>query len=205
MHADATVFVVDDDPAMIRLIGELVTQFGLRIQSWTSAEAFLAECRPNGPGCLVLDVTMPGMSGLQLQQCLPAAGITLPVIMVTAHGDVRMAVQAMRAGARHFLEKPLRLHELWECIQEAIRADEERWRQQQQRQANSERVAVLTPAERQVFDRLVAGKTNRMIAEELHLSVRTVEERRGKLARKLGVETRAALTELGASILQSPP
>ena len=200
MQADTTVFVVDDDPAILRLISELVTSFGLKIQSWTSAEQFLSECRPTGPGCLILDVTMPGMSGLELQQGLPAAGITLPVIMITAYGDVRMAVDAMRGGACHFLEKPLRLHELWESIQEAIRLDEEKWHERQRQEVYSEKLASLSPAERQVFDRLVTGKTNKMIADELGLSVRTVEERRGKLMKKLGVENRAALMELAATV-----
>ena len=203
MHSDATVFVVDDDPAILRLISELVTSFGLKIQSWTSAEQFLSEYRPTRPGCLILDVSMPGMSGLQLQSMLPAAGISLPVIMVTGYGDVRMAVDAIRAGACHFLEKPLRMHELWESIQEAIRRDEKKWLERQKHEANSQRLASLTPAERQVFDRLLTGKTNKMIAKELGLSVRTVEERRGKLIKKLGIQTRAALVEF-AAILAEP-
>ena len=200
MHPDATVFVVDDDPAILRLISELVTSFGLKVQPWTSAEQFLREYRPVRPGCLILDVTMPGMSGLQLQSALPAAGITLPVIMVTAYGDVRMAVDAMRAGACHFLEKPLRMVELWESIQEAIRLDEKKWLERQQHEANTQRLASLSPAERQVFDHLLAGKTNKMIAEELGLSVRTVEERRGKLMKKLGIRTRAAVVEFAATL-----
>jgi FixJ family two-component response regulator len=204
VHSDATVFVVDDDPAMIQLISELVTSFGLRIQSWTSAEQFLSEFRPTRPGCLILDVTMPGMSGLELQKRLPAAGIAIPVIMVTAHGDVRMAVDAMRAGACHFLEKPLRIHEMWECIQEAIRLDERIWLKQQQWEVGLQKIASLSPAEHQVFDRLVIGKTNKMIAADLGLSVRTVEERRSKLLMKLGVETRAALVELAATTVEPP-
>jgi FixJ family two-component response regulator len=202
MHSDATVFIVDDDPAILRLISELVTSFGLKIQSWTSAEQFLGECRPNRPGCLILDVNMPGMSGLQLQSVLLAAGITLPVIMITGYGDVRMAVDAMRAGACHFLEKPLRMHELWESIREAIRLDEKKWLERQQQEANTQRLASLSAAERQVFDRLLTGKTNKMIADELGLSVRTVEERRGKLIKKLGIQTRAALVEFAATLAE---
>jgi FixJ family two-component response regulator len=202
MHSDATVFVVDDDPAILRLISELVTSFGLKIQSWTSAEQFLSEYRPTRPGCLILDVTMPGMSGLRLQSALPAAGITLAVIMITAYGDVKMAVDAMRAGACHFLEKPLRMYELWESIQEAIRLDEKKLRERQQHGANSEKLASLSRAERQVFDRLLTGKTNKMIAEELGLSVRTVEERRGKLIKKLCIQTRAALVEFAATLAE---
>jgi two-component system, LuxR family, response regulator FixJ len=205
MHSDATVFIVDDDPAILRLISELVASFGMKAQSWTSAEQFLSEFRPAGPGCLVLDVTMPGMSGLKLQKALSTAGFTLPVIMVTAHGDVRMAVDAMRAGARNFLEKPLRIHELWESIQEALRLDEKMWLERRRQEANSRKIASLTAAERQVFDLLAAGKTNKMIAEELGLSVRTVEERRAKLIKKLGVETRAALVELAASLAEPHP
>lgn len=202
MHPDATVFVVDDDPAILRLISELVTSFGLKIRSWTSAEQFLSEYRPTGPGCLILDVTMPGMTGLQLLSTMPATGITHPVIMITAYGDVRMAVDAMRAGACHFLEKPLRMVELWESIQEAIRLDEKKWLERQQHEANSQRLASLSSAEREVFDRLLTGKTNKMIAKELGLSVRTVEERRGKLIKKLGVKTRAALVEFAATLAE---
>jgi FixJ family two-component response regulator len=205
MQSDSTVFVVDDDLAILRLISELVTPFGVKIQSWTSAEQFLAECQPAGPGCLVLDVTMPGMSGLELLKSLPAAGITLPVVMITGHGDVRMAVEAMRGGACQFLEKPLRLHELWGSIREAIRLDEQNWHQRRQRQANAEKFAALTEAERAVFEGLVSGKTNKMIADELQLSVRTVEERRGKLMKKLGLETRAGLVDLAAAIGHLPP
>jgi two-component system, LuxR family, response regulator FixJ len=200
MYADATVFVVDDDPAIRRLIEALVTTFGLNIQSWNSAEQFLSECRPRGPACLILDVTMPGMSGLQLQKRLPAAGIALPVILITAHGDVRMAVEAMQAGAHQFLQKPLRMQELWQSIQEAIDLDQRTWQQRQQRETDAGKLASLTAAERATFDGLVSGKTNKMIADELRLSVRTVEERRGKLMKKLGVESRAALVELATTV-----
>ena len=111
----------------------------------------------------------------------------------------------MRAGACQFLEKPLRLHELWQSIQEAIRLDEKNWLDRQQREANSQKLASLSAAERQVFDRLVTGKTNKMIAGELELSIRTVEERRGKLMKKLCAETRAALVELAASAAMANP
>jgi FixJ family two-component response regulator len=111
-----------------------------------------------------------------------------------------MAVDAMRAGAFQFLEKPLRLHELWAAIQEALRLAEQRWRDRKQSEAHSVKLASLTVAERATFEGLVSGKTNKVIADELRLSVRTVEERRGKLMKKLGVDTRAALVDLAASI-----
>jgi len=199
MEAEPKVFVIDDDPAIIKAVTELVDMIDLKAESYSSADEFLKNCRPTGPACLVLDVRMPGMSGLELQQELTKAGITLPIIMITGHGEVRMAVEAMSAGAFNFLEKPFRTQELCDNIQRAIRLDMERWRRQEEKEKSDRRIGNLTPAERKVMDLVVAGKTNRMIAEELGLSVRAIEDRRARMMKKLQVKTRAELLALASA------
>jgi len=199
MNAKPTVFVVDDDPAIVEAVMELVKLIDLDAKSYYSASDFLEAYEPTGPACVVLDIRMPGMSGLELQRELAATGNTLPVIMITGHGDIPMAVEAMKAGALEFLEKPFRMQELCDAVQKAIRLETEKWRRREQRQDADRRLEDLTPAERQVMDLVVAGKTNKMIAEELGLSVRAIEDRRARMMRKLGVKNRAELTELTAA------
>jgi len=191
-----TVYIVDDDPDVNRAIAQLVKLIDLNVESYMSADEFLQSFQPNGPGCLVLDVRMPGMSGLELQKELLRRGSELPTIVITGFGDIRMAVEAMKAGAVEFLEKPFRMQELCDSIQKAARLDEQRWQRQQQRQQADHRIGDLTPAERNVMELVVLGKTNKMIAEELGLSVRAIEDRRARMMRKLGVKTRAELLEL---------
>ena len=199
MISEPTVYIVDDDPAIIRVLTELVELIDLRVESYRSADDFLREFKPKGPSCLVLDVRMPGMSGLDLQKELLKSGMPPPIIMVTGHGDVRMAVEVMNAGAINFLEKPFRTQELCDNIQRAIRMDQERWRQHQRKEEADRRLANLTPAERTVMDLVVAGKTNKMIADELDLSVRAVEDRRARMMKKLDVKSRADLLELASA------
>lgn len=204
MPSDPTVFIVDDDPAVTRALSELIELIDLKAEAYQSADEFLQACRPTGPGCLVLDVRMPGMSGLELQQELLAAGISLPIIMITGHGDIRMAVEAMSAGAFNFLEKPFRTQELCDNIQKAIRLDQDRWRHRQRQAESEQRLAKLTPAECEVLELVVAGKTNKMMAEELGLSVRAIEDRRARMMRNLGVKTRAELVELASPAGSAP-
>ncbi len=196
VEPEATVFVVDDDPAVIRALAKLVELIGLRVESYLSADEFLEAYYQAGPGCLVLDVRMPGMSGLELQKKMAQTGINLPIIIITGHGDVRMAVQAMKAGAVEFLEKPFRAQELCESIQKAVRLDSENRQRRQRRKSAECRIAELTDAERTVMNMVVAGKTNKMIAEELGLSVRAIEDRRARMMKKLRVQSRAQLSEL---------
>jgi two-component system response regulator FixJ len=196
MNVEATVFIVDDDPAVVRLITELAGAIGLRAQSWPSANAFLAAYTPTGPGCLVLDVRMPGISGLQLQKELNQQGATLPIILITGHADVRMAVEAMKAGALEFFEKPFRTQDLCDKIQEAVKLDQEKWRRRKERENAENRIGSLTQAERQVMELVVDGKTNREIAAELDLSLRAVEDRRARLMKKLQAKSRAELLRL---------
>lgn len=131
MGAKPIVYIVDDEPAMAKAVGAVVELIGLKTESYGSAEDFLAAYKPAGPGCLVLNVALPGMSGLDLQKKLVEADITLPVIIITGHSDVRMAVGAMKAGAVDFLEKPFRADELCGAIRKAVGLDEENWRRRQ--------------------------------------------------------------------------
>ena len=196
MGVEATVFIVDDDPAVTRLITELAGAIGLTAQSWPSADAFLAAYTATGPGCLVLDVRMPGMSGLELQKELNRQGATLPVILVTGHADVRMAVEAMKGGAFEFFEKPFRTQDLCDKIQQAVNLDRQNWQRREERAQAESRIAALTPAERQVMALLVDGKTNKQIAAELNLSLRAVEDRRARMMKRLQVKSRAELLKL---------
>ena len=200
MIAPPIVYVVDDDPAIIRLLTELVKAIGLDVKACQSAEEFLAVYKASGPGCLVLDVRVPGMSGMELQRQLTAAGSTLPIIFLTGYADVRMAVEAMEWGAFGFLEKPFRPQELCEKIQSAVRLDAEVWRQREERESAAARLAQLTPAERRVADLVAAGQTNKMIARELGLSTRTVEAHRARLMGRLGMKSRTELVGLVAGV-----
>ena len=199
MIAQPVVYVVDDDPAIIRLLVELVDAMGLNVQAYRSAEEFLEAYKASGPGCLVLDVRVPGISGMELQKQLAAAGSTLPIIFITGHADVRMAVEAMERGAFGFLEKPFRPQELCEKIEGAVRLAADAWQRQAEQESAAACLAQLTPAERKVADRVIAGKTNKMIAHELGLSTRTVEAHRARLMQRLGIRSRTELMGLMAT------
>ena len=198
MNTQPTVFVVDDDPAVRRSLAEMLDAAQLTSRCYESAQEFLASYDASWPGCLVLDVRMPGMSGIELQEKLAGEGIHLPIIMITGHGDVPISVRAMKQGAIDFLEKPYHPHILLDSIREALKLDTEH-RRKQARQAEVEaRIATLTPGEQAVLERLVAGKINKVIALELDIGLRTVQARRSSLMKKLHVESRAALIELVA-------
>ena len=196
MIAHPLVYVVDDDPAVIRLLAELAKALDLPVEAYQSADAFLAAYRASGPGCLVLDVRVPGMSGMELQKRLTAAGNALPIIFITGHADVRMAVEAMERGAFGFLEKPFRPQELCDKIQSAVRLDVEAWQRRKKQERAAAQLALLTPAERKVADRVIAGQTNKMIAQELGLSTRTVEAHRASLMRRLRTKSRTELVRI---------
>ena len=200
MIAQPVVYVVDDDPAILRLLAELVKSLDLNFEAYRSAEEFLEAYQDVGPGCLVLDVRVPGISGMELQRQLTAAGSELPIIFITGHADVRMAVEAMERGAFGFLEKPFRSQELCDKIQSAVRLDVNAWRRREEQNIATGRLAQLTPAERKVADRLITGKTNKMIAEELGLSVRTIETQRASLMERLGMKSRTELVRLMAAV-----
>ena len=193
---EPTVFIVDDDEAMRDALDTLIRSVGMRTSLHASADEFLAAYDPEQPGCLVLDVRMPGMSGLDLQDALAEQGIKLPVIIITGHGDIPMAVQAMRAGAVDFLEKPFREQELLHRIHQAVEQDT---RARQDRAAKAEitaRLASLTPREGQVLDLVVAGRPNKAIAGELGLSHKTVEFHRAKIMDKMRADNVAELVRM---------
>ncbi len=199
MTKPATVYIVDDDESVFKPIVKLVESIGLKAETYLSAEEFLEKCQPDGPGCLVLDVWMPEMSGAALLAHMAKAAIRPPTIVITAHADVRLAVEMMRNGALNFLEKPIRMHELSESIQEAIRLDRENWRRREEQERAKSRFCQLTSPERQVLDLLAAGKTNKMIARHLGISLRTVENRRARIMKKLNVQSRTELLEVARS------
>ncbi len=196
MVAEPTVFIVDDDPEVGISLGNMVELIDLRTESFQSADAFLEAYRPRGPACLVLDVRMPGMGGLELQNRLQQLGADLPIIMISGHADVRLAVDAMKAGAKDFLEKPFRMQELCEAIQRVIRLEKDRWGKAERRERSHRKIESLTAAERTVLDLVAAGKTNKVIAQELGLSVRAVEDRRRRMMKKLHLTSREELHKL---------
>jgi FixJ family two-component response regulator len=203
MTPEPTVFVVDDDEAVRRFLSGLVGSVGLRTEAYASARAFLDACDPGRPGCLLLDIRMPDMSGLELQKELKARGIHLPVIILTGHGDVQVAVRAMKAGAVDFLEKPFNNQQLLDRVQQAVaentRASDSRVRQDEIKA----RVARLTPREREVLDLVAAGETNKGVARSLDISEKTVEIHRAHVMEKMQANSLADLVKMIA-ILEFP-
>jgi RNA polymerase sigma factor (sigma-70 family) len=196
MPADLTVFIVDDDPAVRDSLGLLLGVRGYRTAIFASAEAFLQAWRPEWSGCLITDLRMAGMDGLALQQKLLELGGTLPVIFVTAHGDVTAARAAFRARAVDFLEKPFDDAKLIAAIGEAFDRERESRGARQVRDRDRAALAELTPRERQVMELVVAGLHNREIAPRLGISVRTVEVHKARLMAKLDVDNVADLVRI---------
>jgi FixJ family two-component response regulator len=192
-----TVFVVDPDSGVRDAVRDLAHLMNLRCETFASGEAFLATKESFGPGCVVLEVRIPGISGLEVQEQLNGSLPHLTRIFLTGHATVSMAVRAMRAGASHFLEKPFREHELWDAIQEAIAISRGRCQEQFRTHELRERLAQLTPKERQVLQLIAEGRSKRSIASELSICLRTVEIRRSQLMRKLGVASLAELIRFG--------
>jgi two-component system, LuxR family, response regulator FixJ len=193
---EPTVFIVDDDPAVLRSLTALVEVVFPKVKAYGSATEFLAAFQPPCPGCLVLDVAMPGLNGLELQRKLAQDKIDLPIVFITGHGNVQMAVNAMQAGAVNFLEKPFPEQELWDSIRKALELDVHNRRRRARRQRVEERLALLSEGERAVLNLVIEGKLNKEIAAELQLSNRTVEDRRARLMKKMGARSVAELVQL---------
>jgi FixJ family two-component response regulator len=185
MDSDSTVFVIDDDAAARESVVALVGLKGLRAEAFSSAEAFLERYDPTLKGCLVVDVRMAGMSGLDLLHKLKERKSPLPAIVITGYADVPMAVRAMQEGAFTFLEKPAQEQELWNAIQQALAAEEVQHAQRKARAETQQRLATLTPDELEVFRRLLAGQANKRIASDLDIGLRTVELRRSNIMKKM--------------------
>ncbi len=193
---ESTVYVVDDDPASRRLIASLLEAIFSRVQTFESASEFLDAYQDNHPGCLVLDVAMPGMSGLELQKTLAERNVQLPIVFLTGHANVQMAVGAMQAGAVNFLEKPFREQELWESVRRAFELDRRQRQERVGRTDGEQKVSKLAPGEREVLALILEGMFNKEIAAQLNLSIRTVEDRRARLMRKLEVGSVVELVQL---------
>ena len=202
MDSEPTVHIIDDDPAVRHALTTLMRSMRLQAESHESAQQLLDKLDPSQPGCLLLDVRMPGMSGLELLERLGQADVHLPAIVMSAYGDVPMVVRAMKAGALNFLEKPCRDQQLWEALQEALKWDAAHRRELALRAKLRRRLQHLTPGEHAVLRLLIDGRPNKEIAEELGLSVRTIEVRRSKLMKKMKADS---LAELVRATLTADP
>jgi FixJ family two-component response regulator len=194
----ATVFLVDDDEAVRDSVSLLLNTSGLRVRAFESAERFLESYRPEHAGCLLLDIRMPDMSGLKLQEVLVARRVRLPIIFITAHGDVPTAVEAVKMGAVQFLEKPFDDHRLLDLVREALTLDAGLRRTAESDASISARLDLLTRRERQVLEKVLAGKTSREIAEELFVSVKTIDFHRGRIMQKLQISSLRELFPIGS-------
>ena len=185
-ETDAMVFVVDDDAPMRESLKNLIRSVGLRVELFASAQEFLRSKRPDLPSCLVLDVRLPGLSGLDLQRRTGDAGIEIPIVFITGHGDIPMSVRAMKAGAVEFLTKPFRDQDLLDAIQQALERDRKARDQRAALEELRSRFASLTSREREVMKRVVAGLLNKQIGAELGTSETTVKIHRHQVMEKMG-------------------
>ncbi|HUG69057.1 MAG TPA: response regulator [Pirellulaceae bacterium] len=194
--AQSTVFVVDDDPEFRESVSLLLESVKLNAEVFVSAEDFVANYHPESGGCLVSDVRMPGMSGIELQRWMIENEIKLPMILVTGHAEVPMAVEAMRAGAVDFIQKPYSPQQLLERIQQALRQDKERRRAERADQATQQLLESLTPREREIMDLLLAGGTAQRIGNHLKLSTKTVDFHRRNMLDKMRVDSIVELAKI---------
>lgn len=191
-----TVYIVDDDPAVRDSLSVLLNASGLRTESFSCAQTFLDQASRDLAGCLLLDVRMPDIDGLELQRQLTALGSRLPIIILTAHGDVPMAVHALRSGALDFIQKPFDTRQLLDRIREAIDLDARRRAERENRAQIDSRLKLLTPRETQVLDRIVAGMPTKTIASSFGTSFNTVQNQRASILRKMQADSVADLVRM---------
>ena len=192
---EPTVHVIDDDESIRELLTWLMKRAGLKVAAYSNGRSFLKAWRREGPACVVLDLHLPDMSGLELQKHLVERGDAVPIVFLSGRADVPKAVLAVKSGAVDFIEKPFDYRHIVQVVQESLRRDAEAAQQRVRGREAAERLATLTQREREVLDRVVAGRINREIAEELDISVKTVEAHRSKLMEKLGVGSVAELVQ----------
>jgi two-component system response regulator FixJ len=200
VNQEPKVFIVDDDDAVRRYIGRLLDQVGIAHEGYPSAEEFLETMEPRSPGCLLLDVRMPGMGGRALQDRLAEKEINLPILFMTGHGEVSMAVEALHKGAVDFLQKPFNDQALLDRVQKAIQQDAEERLANEEREASARRLSQLTPREVEVVDLVLEGLSNKQIAFKLSVSPQAIDARRSNAMKKLGV---GSIAELITVVLKS--
>jgi FixJ family two-component response regulator len=194
------VFVIDDDDSVRRALQRLIRSVGLRVELFGSAHEFLERDRPNIPSCMILDIRLPGMSGLDFQRRLAEAKIHIPIIFITGHGDIAMTVRAMKAGAVEFLTKPFNDQDLLDAIQHALEQDRVRRQQEAEIATLRERFESLTPREQEILPRVVSGLLNKQIAGEIGTTEATVKVHRSQLMRKMGSKSVADLVRMAERI-----
>jgi FixJ family two-component response regulator len=197
---DSIVFVVDDDPPVRRAIKRLVGSEGLQVELFGSAQEFLQSTRPDVPACLVLDIRLPGINGLDFQRQLAEANIHIPIVFITGHGDIPMTVRAMKAGAVEFLTKPFLDQDLLDAIQVALERDRTRRQEESENAALRERFESLTPRELEVLRLVISGRLNKQIAAELGTSEITIKVHRGNVMRKMQAEFLADLVRMAGRL-----
>jgi len=199
-EADPIVFVVDDDPLIRDGLRSLIKSVGLHVETFGSSREFMQRKPPDAPGCLVLDVRLPGLSGLDLQRELNESNIRIPIIFMTGHGDIPMSVRAMKNGALEFLTKPIRGQDLLDAIQQAIAHDRAARRERAKMADLRTRFDLLTPREREVLDLIVAGLLNKQIAGELNIGEATIKTHRAHIMQKTQAESLAHLVRMNEEL-----
>jgi FixJ family two-component response regulator len=196
MTDEPVVYLLDDEPEMLKALTRLLHAEGFQVRGFISAREFLAHARCQGPACLVLDVAMPDVDGLRVQERLRQSKAELPIVFLTGHGDIPMSVRAVKAGAENFLTKPVNAADLLQAVRAALQQASDRQLEREERVALQDRFAQLTPREREVLGHVIAGKLNKQIAADLGTGQQNIKIHRGRLMRKLGVTSVAELVRV---------